>query len=369
MTNAYKIAVLPGDAIGPEIMLQAVRVFSVLQEHRDVSFELIEAPFGAAAYFEHGKAFPEQTKVICDDADAILKGPVGLSHEESQKIPVEEQPERGAILPLRARYNTFANFRPIYLSPDMAHFSPLKKEIISEGIDILLIRELVGGLYFGSKDRGINSDGKRYVNEALEYTEDQIRQVLLVAFEQARSRKKRLHNIHKSNVLMSSVLWNEVLAEVQVEYPDVQVIHQLVDAAATALCLNPGQFDVMVMENMFGDILSDQGGGILGSLGLMPSACLGPDKAYYEPSHGSAPDIAGKNMANPYSMIGSVAMMLEMSFNLKDESAMVWQAMKSVFEAGYSTADLSGSSEDVELVSTDAFGDKVMQALDELLRA
>ena len=207
------------------------------------------------------------------------------------------------------------------------------------------------------------------MNEALEYTEDQIRQVLLVAFEQARSRKKRLHNIHKSNVLMSSVLWNEVLAEVQVEYPDVQVIHQLVDAAATALCLNPGQFDVMVMENMFGDILSDQGGGILGSLGLMPSACLGPDKAYYEPSHGSAPDIAGKNMANPYSMIGSVAMMLEMSFNLKDESTMVWQAMKSVFEAGYSTADLSGSSEDVELVPTDAFGDKVMLALDELLRA
>jgi len=369
MTNAYKIAILPGDAIGPEIMTQALRVFSVLEAQRDVSFELIEAPFGAAAYFEHGKAFPEQTKAICDEADAILKGPVGLSHEESQKIPVDEQPERGAILPLRARYNTFANFRPIYLSRDMAHFSPLKKEIISDGIDILLIRELVGGLYFGSKDRGINSDGKRYVHETLEYTEDQIRQVLVVAFEQARARKKRLHNIHKSNVLMSSVLWNEVLAEVHAEYQDVEVIHQLVDAAATALCLNPGQFDVMVMENMFGDILSDQGGGILGSLGLMPSACLGPDKAYYEPSHGSAPDIAGKNIANPYSMIGSVAMMLEMSFDLKEESAMVWRAMKSVFESGYSTADLSKSSDNIQLVSTDEFGDKVMTALKELLAA
>jgi len=367
MTNAYKIAVLAGDAIGPEIMAQAVRVFDVLQQKRDVSFELVNAPFGAHAYFEEGKAFPAATKAICDDADAILKGPVGLSHEESQKIPVEEQPERGAILPLRARYNTFANFRPIYLSPDMAHFSPLKPEVISDGIDILLIRELVGGLYFGKKDRGVNDEGKRYVHELLEYTEDQIRQVLIVAFEQARTRKKRLHNIHKSNVLMSSVFWNEILDEVHTDYQDVEVIHLLVDAAATALCLNPGQFDVMVMENMFGDILSDQGGGILGSLGLMPSACIGPEKAYYEPSHGSAPDIAGRNIANPYSMIGSVAMMLEMSFNMRDESAMVWDAMKSVFEAGYSTADLSRSSDDIELVSTTDFGDKVMAKLEELL--
>ena len=367
MTNAYKIAVLPGDAIGPEIMTQALRVFEVLQNKRDVSFELITAPFGAQAYFEHGKAFPEETKSICDTADAILKGPVGLSHAESQKIPVEEQPERGAILPLRARYNTFANFRPIYLSPDMAHFSPLKKEVIKDGIDILLIRELVGGLYFGAKDRGINDEGQRYVHEMLEYTEEQIRQVLIVAFEQARLRKKKLHNIHKSNVLISSVLWNEVLDEVHKDYADVEVIHLLVDAAATALCLNPGQFDVMVMENMFGDILSDQGGGILGSLGLMPSACLGPDKAYYEPSHGSAPDIAGQNIANPYSMIGSVAMMLEMSFNMVEESQMVWQAMKSVFEAGYSTADLSKSNDNIELVSTDQFGDRVMKKLEALL--
>ena len=367
MTNAYKIAVLPGDAIGPEIMAQAVRVFDVLEAKRDVSFELITAPFGAQAYFEEGKAFPEETKQICDTADAILKGPVGLSHEESQKIPVDEQPERGAILPLRARYNTFANFRPIFLSPDMAHFSPLKSEIIKDGIDILLIRELVGGLYFGEKHRGVNDNGQRFVNEVLEYTEEQIRQVLIVAFEQARLRNKRLHNIHKSNVLMSSVFWNEVLAEVHQDYQDVEVIHLLVDAAATALCLNPGQFDVMVMENMFGDILSDQGGGILGSLGLMPSACIGPEKSYYEPTHGSAPDIAGQNIANPYSMIGSVAMMLEMSFNMKEESALVWEAMKSVFEAGYSTADLSKTSGDIQLVSTAEFGDRVIAKLTELL--
>ena len=367
MTNAYKIAVLPGDGIGPEIMEQAVRVFDVLAAKRDVSFELTTAAFGAAAYFDTGKAFPEATKKICDEADAILKGPVGLSHEESKKIPVEEQPERGAILPLRARYNTFANFRPIVLSKDMVHFSPLKPEIISDGIDILLIRELVGGLYFGEKSRGINAEGKRYVHELLEYTEDQVRQVLIVAFEQARKRKKRLHNIHKSNVLMSSVFWNEILDEVHVDYQDIEVVHLLVDAAATALCLNPGQFDVMVMENMFGDILSDQGGGILGSLGLMPSACMGPEKAYFEPSHGSAPDIAGKSIANPYSMIGSVAMMLEMSFGMTEEADCVWQAMKSVFEAGYSTADLSGSSEGIKLVSTDEFGDMVVAKLEEIL--
>ena len=366
MSNAYRIAVLPGDAIGPEIMAQAARVFDVMQRHRDVAFELIECPFGASAYFSHGKAFPDATKAVCDDVDAILKGPVGLSHEESQKIPVEEQAERGAILPLRARYNTFANFRPIYLSPDMAHFSPLKSEIVKDGLDILLIRELVGGLYFGEKERGTNDNGLRYVKEVLEYDETQIRQVLEVAFQQAMQRKKLLHNIHKSNVLMSSVFWNEVLDEVHADFPEVEVVHVLVDAAATAMCLNPTQFDVMVMENMFGDILSDQAGGLLGSLGLMPSACIGPEKAYYEPSHGSAPDIAGQNIANPYSMIGSVAMMLEMSFGMNDEAQAVWRAMQSVFEDGFSTPDLS-SGDGAELVSTDVFGDKVMAKLDELL--
>lgn len=376
-TNAYKIALLAGDAIGPEIMTQAVRVLGLLAKHRDVEFELLEAPFGAGAYFSHGKAFPDEAKLACDTADAILKGPVGLSHAESQKIPIEEQAERGAILPLRARYNTYANFRPIYLSPDMSHFSPLKQSVIPNGIDILLIRELVGGLYFGAKERGVNADGKRYVKETLEYDEDQIRQVLIIGFEQARQRKGVLHNIHKSNVLMSSVFWNEVLEEVRVDFPDVEVIHLLVDAAATALCLNPGQFDVMVMENMFGDILSDQGGGILGSLGLMPSACIGPEKAYYEPSHGSAPDIAGKNIANPYSMIGCVAMMLDMSFGLKAESDAVWAAMRSVFEAGYTTADLSvhepenkhsdTKSAAARKVSTTEFGDLVMIELERLL--
>ncbi|MFM2484223.1 3-isopropylmalate dehydrogenase [Celerinatantimonas yamalensis] len=364
--NQYKIALLAGDGIGPEIMREAVKVLKAIEaRHRDVQFELQPALFGAAAYFETGKAFPQETMQICDAADAILKGTIGLSHEESQKIPVDEQPERGALLPMRRRYNTFANFRPVYLPKELAFFSPLKEDIIGDGIDFMIIRELVGGLYFGEKVTGINEQGKRYVKETLEYNEDQIKAIVTVAFETAQSRKKVLHNIHKSNVLKSSVLWNEVVSEVAVDYPDVEVKHILVDAAATYLCLNPGQFDVMVMENMFGDILSDEGGGILGSLGLMPSACVGPEKSYYEPSHGSAPDIAGQNIANPYSMIGSVAMMLDMSFGMKKEAHNLWQAMRAVFAAGYCTPDLA-KGKNVKLIKTDEFGDMVVAELNKM---
>ncbi len=359
----YKIAVLAGDGIGPEITREAVKVLKLVEERNDVSFELMPALFGACAYFETGDAFPEETKAICDSADAILKGPIGLSHEESKNIPVDKQPERGALLPMRRRYNTYANFRPVSLPKALAHFSPLKPEIIGEGIDLIIVRELVGGLYFGEKEVGVNDKGLRYVRETLDYDEAQIRQILKQAFKLASNRKKVLHNIHKSNVLKSSVLWNEVLEEVAKDYPDVEVINILVDAAATALCLKPTQFDVMVMENMFGDILSDQGGGILGSLGLMPSACLGDEKAYYEPSHGSAPDIAGKNIANPYSMIGSVAMMLENSFDMAAEAKNVWAAMQGVFGDGFSTADLSKPGSGVKMISTEEFGDKVVEKL------
>ena len=256
--KTYKIALLDGDGIGPELMVEAVKVMKLVAERNNVNFELTHTPFGASAWFSHGASFPDQTKAVCDAADAILKGPIGLSHEESKKIPVDQQPERGALLPLRRRYNTYANFRPVYLPKGLAHFSPLKAEVIGEGIDIMMIRELVGGLYFGKKETGINAQGKRYVAEVLEYDEDQIRAILKVAFETAQKRKKVLHNIHKSNVLKSSVLWNEVVEEVAKDYPEVKVIHILVDAAATYLCLNPGQFDVIVTDNLFGDILSDE---------------------------------------------------------------------------------------------------------------
>ena len=361
--KVYKIAVLAGDGIGPEITAEAIKLLQLIDERNNIQFELQDAPFGASAYFETGSSFPEETISICDNADAILKGPIGLSHEASKTIPIDQQPERGALLPMRRRYDTFANFRPVYLPRKLAHFSPLKEEIIGDGIDIMIIRELVGGLYFGSKEAGVDDSGRRYVHETLEYNEDQIRRVLEIAFQLANKRKKRLHNVHKSNVLKSSVLWNEIVEEVRVRYEEVKVEHVLVDAAATYLCLEPTRFDVMVMENMFGDILSDQGGGILGSLGLMPSACIGPEKSYYEPSHGSAPDIAGKAIANPYSMLGSVAMMLEMSFGMEREAQNLWQAMQSVFSAGFTTADLSGTGRPEKNISTSGFGDKVAEEL------
>ena len=220
--TTYNIALLAGDGIGPEVMKEAVKVLNLVeQRNKDVNFELNDVLFGAAAYFATGKSFPDETKAACDKADAILKGTIGLNHEDSQKIPVDEQPERGALLPLRRRYNTYANFRPVYLPKALAHFSPLKESIIGEGIDIMIIRELVGGLYFGEKETGVDANGKRFVREVLEYDEDQIRQIIKVGFEVSMKRKKVMHNIHKSNVLKSSVLWNEIVEEESKNFPEV----------------------------------------------------------------------------------------------------------------------------------------------------
>lgn len=361
--TTHEIALLPGDGIGPEVMGEAVKVLKSLEQLTDLRFRLTEAPFGAGAFFDHGHPFPDHTRAVCEAADAILKGPVGLAHEAAIKIPVDMQPERAAVLPLRAHFNTYANLRPVRLPRALAHYSPLKPGVIGDGIDIMLIRELVGGLYFGQKVVGVDDQNRRFVEETLRYDEAQIRQVVKTGFAMARTRKGMLHNIHKSNILKSSVLWNEVVDEVAIDYPDVVVVNMLVDAAATHLCLNPGQFDVMVMENMFGDILSDQCGGLIGSLGLMPSACVGDGKAYYEPSHGSAPDIAGQNIANPYSMIGSAAMMLEYSFGQTEVANKIWAAMQSVMMDGCTTPDLIAPGQQSETVSTTKFGDRVVARL------
>ena len=358
----YKVAVLPGDGIGPEIMVEAIKVLRLFNSER-VHFELVEGDFGAGAYFKHGHPFPQQTVDLCDSADIIVKGPIGLNLAQSQKIPIEMQAERGALLPLRKRYETFANYRPIYLPKSMTRFSPLKPAFIGDGIDILMVRELCGGLYFGTKMRGVNSEGLRYVEEQLEYSEDQIALVAHEAFKAALKRKKKLHHVHKANVLQSSVLWIEVVDEIAKQYPEVVVEHMLVDAVATHLCLRPTSFDVMLMENMFGDILSDQGGGLLGSLGLMPSACSGNKKIYYEPSHGSAPDIAGKGLANPYSMIGSIALMLDMSCQMPQRAAQIWNALEAVYAKGYTTADLRSEDSSEKVLSTSEFGSRVVQEL------
>ncbi|MEE4356422.1 MAG: 3-isopropylmalate dehydrogenase [Desulfococcaceae bacterium] len=360
------IAVLEGDGIGPEIVGEAVKVIKTVENKYGHRFTLHPAAFGAGAYFSEGSAFPEKTKEICDAADVIIKGPVGLAVEQMDQIPQEHRPEIGAILPLRNRYDTFANFRPVRLPASLAAFSPLKPEIISQGLDILMIRELVGGIYFGDKIEG-KATGMKYAKDDCTYTEKQVRRVAIVAFEEARKQNLPLVNIHKANVLATSRFWKEIVEDTAKDYPDVPCKSMLVDNAAYQLVINPCQFNgVVLIENMQGDILTDQAGGIIGSLGLMPSACIGPEKSYVEPAHGSAPDIAGKNIANPYSMIGSAALMFDRCLNLPREAEEIRNALFAVFERGFSTRDLMLPEQSPEkILSTTQFGDMVVKIIQE----
>lgn len=362
------IAVLEGDGIGPEIVREAVKVLRAVERKYRHRFTLNYAPFGAQAYFAEGSPFPEKTKEICDAADVIVKGPVGLSVEQMNTIPPEYRPEIGAILPIRQRYDTFANFRPVRLPKNLASFSPLKARVVGEGIDILMIRELVGGIYFGNKIEG-PSTGMRSSTDECTYTAEQVRRVAVTAFEEARKRSCLLTNIHKANILATSRFWKQIVEEVGLNFPEVPYRSMLVDNAAYQLIKEPTQFNgVVLLENMQGDILTDQAGGIIGSLGLMPSACIGPEKSYVEPAHGSAPDIAGKNIANPYSMIGSIALMFDRCLDLPNEAKEIWDALFSVFEQGYTTADLvDGPSNDKPVLSTSGFGDMVTEIILEKL--
>lgn len=358
------LAVLEGDGIGPEITREGIKVLRTIEKKYDHEFVLEPAPFGAASYFDEGSPFPDKTKEICDKADAIIKGPVGLSVEEMNKIPQESRPELGAILPLRKRFNTYANYRPVRLPKSLASFSPLRDNVIGDGLDILMIRELVGGIYFGDKVEG-TSTGMKYASDDCIYTEEQVRNIAKIAFDEARQRKTRMTNIHKANVLATSRFWNAIVEDMAKEYDDVEYISMIVDNAAFQLVKNPTQFNgVVLLENMQGDILTDQAGGLLGSLGLMPSACIGPEKGYVEPAHGSAPDIAGQNKANPYSMIGSIAFLLDKCLGLQEESQAVWQAMFDILEQGYATTELAGQTTDQKkILSTSDFGDLVVDIL------
>ncbi|MBN1524596.1 MAG: 3-isopropylmalate dehydrogenase [Spirochaetales bacterium] len=360
------IAVLEGDGIGPEIMAEALKVLEVVTRKYNHDITTEKAPFGASAYFEFGASFPEKTKEICDNADAIMKGPVGLAVEDMKKIPLEERPEKAAILPLRARYNTYANYRPVILPKELADFSPLRPEIIGEGLDILMIRELVGGIYFGDKVEGVHTDDT-YSHDNCAYSRAEVEQIARIAFKEAMLHRKHLVNVHKANVLATSRFWNSIVDEVHKEFPEVTLDSVLVDNAAYQLVKNPTQFNgVMLLENMQGDIITDQAGGVLGSLGLMPSACVGKDKGYVEPAHGSAPDIAGKNIANPYSMIGSVALMFDKLFGCKKEANSIWAALFNVFAKGFRTQELAGKSTPKEkILSTTAFGDMVVEYIEQ----
>jgi len=361
------IAVLEGDGIGPEIMREGLKVLDSISKKYSHKFNITKAPFGAQAFFDQGNTFPDATKGIIDQSDATLKGPVGLSLDKMKELQAKGvQLELETVLGLRAQLDTYANLRPVYLPKQFAHFSPLKPEIIGDGIDILMVRELVGGNYFGKKVESTETNEKYAIDEG-KYTNDQIDRIAHFAFNEAVRKRSKLTNVSKTNVMANGRFWNKRVDIVAESYPDVKLENAIVDAVCFNLVKNPTQYNgVMLLENMQGDLVTDEGAGLLGSLGLMPSACLNPEtgKGYFEPAHGSAPDIAGQNMANPYSMIGSVAFMLEKSFDLKDEADDVWNALTKVFGDGYMTRELvEKTTSPDKILKTNEFGDRVVSSI------
>lgn len=333
----YKIALLPGDGIGPEIVPQAVRVLEVIGKKFNREFQFQTALIGGAAYDATGHPLPAETLELCRNSDAVMLGAVGGPKWDN--LEPNLRPERGALLPLRKELGLYANVRPAAVNPALADASPLKEELVS-GLDILVIRELTGGLYFGDKRREELPGGGQKVVETLEYSTEEVERVVRIGFEMAQKRGNKLASVDKANVLESSRLWREVVERLAKEYPDVELSHVLVDNCAMQLVRNPKQFDVMVTENMFGDILTDLASQLTGSIGMLPSASLGGEVALYEPIHGSAPDIAGQNIANPIATILSAAMMLRISFNLEAEAAAIEKAVDSVLAQGYRTGDI-----------------------------
>jgi 3-isopropylmalate dehydrogenase len=352
-----KICVLPGDGIGPEIIDQTLRVLEAMRGD-GVNFEAEFALVGGAAVDATGKPLPEATSRLADEADALLLGAVGGPKWDS--YPRDQRPELG-LLGIRKQLQLFANLRPAILYPELANASSLKPEIVA-GLDILIVRELTGDIYFG-QPRGIREEnGERVGFNTMVYAESEIRRIGKVAFEAARKRGKKLCSVDKMNVLETTQLWRDVMIELSADYPDVELTHMLVDNAAMQLVRAPKQFDVMVTGNMFGDILSDEASMLTGSIGMLPSASLNAaGKGMYEPSHGSAPDIAGKNLANPLATMLSAAMMLRYSFNLEAQAARIENAVKKVLAAGYRTGDIYEPG--TRRVGTKEMGDAVIAAL------
>lgn len=354
-----KIAVLAGDGIGPEIVAEAIKVIEVLRDEFGLKVELEHGLVGGCAYDEYGSPLPDQTLVLAQAADSILLGAVGAPKYESLDIAV--RPEKG-LLGLRAELGLFSNLRPAILYPQLAEASSLKANIVA-GLDIMIVRELTGGIYFG-KPRGIRTlaNGEREGYNTLVYRESEIERIGRSAFDIARKRGKRVCSVDKANVLECTELWREVMTELSKEYTDVVLSHMYVDNAAMQLVRAPKQFDVIVTTNMFGDILSDAAAMLTGSIGMLPSASLDKDgKGMYEPIHGSAPDIAGKGVANPLATILSVAMMLRYSLAEESMATRVENAVSAVLDKGLRTADIQ--SENCRLVNTQTMGDAVVEAI------
>ncbi len=359
--NNYKVAVLAGDGIGPEVMAEAKKVLNKVSEKFGFRLEMSDADVGGIAIDNHGTPLPESTLSLCEASDAILFGSVGGPKWEN--LPPAQQPERGALLPLRKHFKLFCNLRPARVFTELASASPLRADIVGDGFDILCVRELTGGIYFGQpKGReGSGEDEKGF--DTMVYTKAEIRRIAIVAFEAAMKRRKRLVSVDKANVLTTMVLWREVINEVAKDYPEVEVEHIYIDNATMQLLKRPREFDVMVCSNMFGDIISDECAMLTGSMGLLSSASIAEGNfGLYEPAGGSAPDIAGKGIANPIAQILSAALMLRHSLGEHEAADTIDRAVASVIAKGYRTGDIY--TEGTQRVNTVEMGNAIAAAIE-----
>ncbi len=362
MRKSFKVAVLPGDGIGPEVMAVALKVLDAVESRHAVTFERTFANVGGIAIDLEGKALPDKTIDICRASDAILFGSVGGPKWE--KLPPDQQPERGALLPLRKIFGLFCNLRPAIIFPALTGASSLKEEVIAGGFNILVVRELTGGIYF-AQPKGIEGEGSARTGfDTMKYSVAEVERISHVAFQAARKRSGKVCSIDKANVLSTSVLWREVVERVGAEYPDVALSHMYVDNAAMQLVRWPKQFDVLLCGNMFGDILSDEAAMLTGSLGMLPSASLAEGSfGMYEPSGGSAPDIAGEGIANPIAQILSMSMMLRYSFGMIEAADAIDGAVEKTLNLGYRTADIYQGKDGEQKVDTVTMGQAVIAQL------
>lgn len=357
--SMYSLAIMAGDGIGPEVMNATLQILSAIESPESCTFTLHECVVGGAAYEQYGSHLPQESIDTALECDGILFGSVGGPIEQSH-LPKWKDCERNSILSLRRAFNFNTNLRPITIYEELAHISPLKQERIASGVDLVIVRELLGDIYFGEHTRWKDEKGLRCASDIATYSESQIREVARDAFELAEKRKGELCLVHKSNVLEISRLWQEVVRESASNYPDVTLTEMLVDNCAMQLVLNPSRFDVILTSNLFGDILSDLGAALPGSLGITPSASLNADGyGLFEPSGGSAPDIAGKGIANPLAQILSLALLFEIQLNLPEQAARIRNACRQTLRDGIMTRDLNP----VSTISTQEFTDEVIRRL------
>jgi 3-isopropylmalate dehydrogenase len=360
--KSFKIAVFAGDGIGSEIVNEALKILRLIAAERNVKLDIASGYVGGSAYDRFGEPLPQQSLDLALHSDAVLLGAVGGPKWEELDYSI--RPER-ALLGLREKLGLYANLRPVVAFDELLDASPLKKNVV-QGTDIMIVRELTGDVYFG-QPRGVTKEknGKRKGINTMVYTEDEISRIAVRAFEIARGRKKNLLSVDKANILECTELWRNVVSEIGLAYPDVALKHMYVDNCAMQLIRNPAQFDVIVTTNLFGDILSDEAAMLTGSIGMLPSASLGTKKALYEPIHGSAPDIAGKNIANPLATIFSVALMLRYSLAMPQEAQLIEKAVAQVLADGYRTQDIY--QEGMTLVGTEEMGNQTSKKLEILL--